>query len=104
VGVQTETVVVTPAMPPLVYEELGGANTVADDSEMSPLSLSVTDLSSILKWSKEISSDINLAAGRCFGCLYENRFTHRSSSATFYRDFSRWVSFSFVATSDLMSP
>lgn len=54
-------------MQPLVYEQLGGTDTIADDSEMSPLSLSVADLSSILKWSKEISSDINLAAGRCFG-------------------------------------
>jgi len=42
-----------------------------DDSETSPLSLSVTDLSSILKWSKEISSDINLAAGRCPGHPYK---------------------------------
>jgi hypothetical protein len=63
VGVQTETVVITPAMQPPVYEQLSGTDTATDDSEMSPLSLSVTDLSSILKWSKEISSDINLAAG-----------------------------------------
>src|SRR6201986_5395482 len=70
VGVQTEIIVVTPAMQPPAYEELGSTDTEADDSEMSPLSLSVTDLSSILKWSKEISSDINLAAGRCFRYYY----------------------------------
>ena len=63
VGVQTETVVITPAMQPPIYEQLSNEDTVTDDSDMSPLSLSVTDLSSILKWSKEISSDINLAAG-----------------------------------------
>jgi len=71
-------------MPPAVYEELNGANTMTDDSEMSPLSLSVTDLSSILKWSKEISSDINLAAGGCFGYSHEHCFTNFSSSTTFY--------------------
>ncbi|KAF9654281.1 histidine kinase [Thelephora ganbajun] len=62
VGVQTETVVITPAMQPPVYEQLSNTEAIMDDSDMSPLSLSVTDLSSILKWSKEISSDINLAA------------------------------------------
>jgi hypothetical protein len=63
VGVQTETVVITPTMQPPIYEQLSNEEAVTDDSDMSPLSLSVTDLSSILKWSKEISSDINLAAG-----------------------------------------
>jgi len=53
-------------MQPPVYEQLRDADMTTDDPEMSPLSLSVTDLSSILKWSKEISSDINLAAGRRF--------------------------------------
>ena len=66
VGVQTETVVVTPAMQPPVYEQLNDGEAITDDSNMSPLSLSVSDLSSILKWSKEISSDINLAAGLSF--------------------------------------
>jgi hypothetical protein len=50
-------------MQPPIYEQLSNEEAVTDDSDMSPLSLSVTDLSSILKWSKEISSDINLAAG-----------------------------------------
>lgn len=50
-------------MQPPVYEQLNSEDTMADDSDMSPLSLSVAELSSILKWSKEISSDINLAAG-----------------------------------------
>lgn len=63
VGVQTETVAVTPGMQPPVYEQINSEDTMTDDSDMSPLSLSVADLSSILKWSKEISSDINLAAG-----------------------------------------
>jgi hypothetical protein len=63
VGVQTETVVITPTMQPPIYEQLSSEDTIPDDSDMSPLSLSVSDLSSILKWSKEISSDINLAAG-----------------------------------------
>ena len=58
-------------MQPSVYEQPDDTDTMADDSDMSPLSLSVTDLSSILKWSKEISSDINLAAGECFDCTYD---------------------------------
>jgi len=84
VGVQTETVVITPAMQTPVYEQLSDTDTATDDSEMSPLSLGVTDLSSILKWSKEISSDINLAAGGCFVCSCDYPLTHFRSSATFY--------------------
>ena len=80
-GVQTETVVVTPTMQPPVYEQLDSTGTITDDSEMSPLSLSVTDLSSILKWSKEISSDINLAAGLCFDNLDEYPLTSLGSLA-----------------------
>ena len=67
-----------------VYEQLGNTDTATDDSEMSPLSLSAIDLSSILNWSKEISSDINLAAGESFGYFYDHRFTHFLSSATFH--------------------
>ena len=84
VGVQTETVVITPAMQPQVYEQLSGEDAVTDDSDMSPLSLSVADLSSILKWSKEISSDINLAAGLCLRDFDEYPFTYFCSSATVY--------------------
>jgi hypothetical protein len=76
VGVQTETVIIAPAMQLPVYEQLRNTDAITDDSEMSPLSLSVPDLSSILKWSKEISSDINLAAGRCFGHSNEHVFTN----------------------------
>lgn len=84
VGVQTETVVITPAMQPPVYEQLISEDTIPDDSDMSPLSLSVTDLSSILKWSKEISSDINLAAGWCLSSLVEYPFKYFCSSAKIY--------------------
>jgi hypothetical protein len=83
VGIQTETIVITPTMQPPVYEQLNNEPRT-DDSDMSPLSLSVTDLSSILKWSKEISSDINLAAGWYLRNFDEYPFTHFCSSATVY--------------------
>jgi len=90
--------------PPVYEEELTGADTRTEDLEMSPLSLSVTDLSSILKWSKEISSDINLAAGGCLGHRYEYPFTRLRSPATFYRDFSWWVSFYWHLSPPDLSP
>lgn len=80
-GIQTENVVITPAMQAPVFEQLSSEDTITDDPDMSPLSLSVTDLSSILNWSKEISSDINLAAGWCLGNFDEHPFTPLCSSA-----------------------
>ena len=69
-------------MQPPVYEQLDDGETIIDDSDMSPLSLSVNDLSSILKWSKEISSDINLAAGLYFDSPDEYPLTSFCSLAT----------------------
>ncbi len=56
VAVQTESVTVDD--PNFPY---GQTNTTMSDEQESTLSAS--DLASILKWSKDISSDINLSSG-----------------------------------------
>ncbi len=58
VAVQTDNVLSFAARP-VVVEDYVKDDVVEDDD----LQLSSTDLTSILKWSKEISSDINLSSG-----------------------------------------
>ena len=43
-------------------------DTIEEDDD---LQLSSADLTSILKWSKEISSDINLSSGASYGALVQ---------------------------------
>lgn len=59
VGVQTETTVQGRGPSADVYEPNKMAT--QDDQEST---LSASDLASILKWSKDISSDINLSSGK----------------------------------------
>jgi len=59
VAVQTEVVPVTYGQP--LHMQTHTDDIQDDDSEES--SLSASDLASILKWSKDISSDINLSSG-----------------------------------------
>jgi hypothetical protein len=56
VSVQTETVAITFHSPTRIDHELNHI----DDQESA---LTAADLAAILKWSKDISSDINLSAG-----------------------------------------
>jgi hypothetical protein len=60
VSVQTETVSVTFHLPPRIESSKLGH---LDDQEST---LTAVDLAAILKWSKDISSDINLSAGNLF--------------------------------------
>lgn len=57
VAVQTESVMAGGASPPYGQTRMD----TSEDEELSKLS--VSDLVSILNWSKEISSDINLSSG-----------------------------------------
>lgn len=57
VAVQTETLSMTPSSPRDVHDVRVDSH---DDQEST---LSATDLASILKWSKDISRDINLSSG-----------------------------------------
>lgn len=57
VAVQTEAVVLNPSVP-------ATSNVLrVESSDDQESSLSASDLASILKWSKDISSDINLSSG-----------------------------------------
>jgi hypothetical protein len=56
VAVQTEAVILNPIAPPS-----NGHRVESNDQESA---LSAADLASILKWSKDISSDINLSSGK----------------------------------------
>jgi hypothetical protein len=57
VGVQTESIAITVSQTVQTF----GHQKAEDDQEST---LSAADLASILKWSKEISRDINLSSGK----------------------------------------
>ncbi len=61
IGIQTEV-----PTSGVADSEQWGVNK-ADLHEDQESSLSASDLASILKWSKDISSDINLSSGMTFG-------------------------------------
>jgi hypothetical protein len=65
--VQTETVAISFHLPPRIESNKLGH---LDDQEES--ALTAADLAAILKWSKDISSDINLSAGNL--CLLKSLF------------------------------
>ena len=61
-GVQTDTVMISTSPPPLVEDDMFPvvAKPAASDEDVIN-KLTAADLASILKWSREISRDINLS-------------------------------------------
>ena len=60
VGVQTENTSVVASTPPHIAERAPRV----DSSDLEEIPLSSADLTAILKWSKDISSDISLSSGK----------------------------------------
>lgn len=69
-AIQTENIVIGAAIRP-IYVEADEGNSQEDRNNEAANQLSSSDLSAILKWSSDISSDMNLFSGaQCTGVYY----------------------------------